>query len=100
MQRSADALDESHELTQVGNGKVTYLIKTTDLLNSKLNQVITSLRLMQRAFKDWQTRYNKYISNEFCHFNLNQESLSLYSLEVNKAFGALLSLTEIDDLVR
>ena len=55
---------------------------------------------MQRAFKDWETRYNKYISNEFCHFNLNQEFLSLYSLEVNKAFGALLRLTEIDDLVR
>ena len=100
LQRSADAMDESHELTQVVNGKVTYLIKTIDLLNSKLNQVITSLRLMQRAFKDWQARYNKYISNEFCHFNLNQEFLSLYFLEVNKAFGALLRLTEIDDLVR
>ena len=58
LQCSADAMDESHELTQVVNGKVTYLIKTTDLLNSKLSQVITSLRLMQRAFKDWQTRYN------------------------------------------
>ena len=82
LQRFADAMDESHELTQAVNGKVTYLIKTTDLLNSKLSQVITSLRLMQRAFKDWQTRYSKYLSNEFCldlSFQLKSRiSLSLF----------------------
>ena len=54
---------------------------------------MTSLRLMQRA-------YNKYLSNEYCHFNLNQKLISLYSLEVNKDFGALLRLTETDDLVQ
>lgn len=54
---------------------------------------MTSLRLTQRA-------YNKYLSNEYCHFNLNQKRISPYSLEVNKDFGALLRLTEIDDLVR
>ena len=45
-------------------------------------------------------RYNTYLKQEYCHFNLNQEFLSLYSMEVNKALSALLRLVEIDDLVR
>ena len=93
-------MGESHELTRVVNGKVTYLIKTTDLLNSKLNQVLASLRTFAGTFQDWKSRYNTYVKQEHCHFNLNQEFISLYSLEVNKALSALLRLNEIDDLVR
>ena len=40
----AKVMGDSHELIKVVNGKVTYLIKTIDHLNSKLNQVISSLR--------------------------------------------------------
>ena len=55
---------------------------------------------MADTFKEWKTRYNSYFKDEYCHFNLNQEFISLYSMEVNKALSALLRLTEIDDLVR
>ena len=54
---------------------------------------------MAGTFQDWKTRYNTYLKQEYCHFNLNQEFLSLYSMELNKALSALLRLEEIDDLV-
>ena len=95
----ANGMGISHKMTKLLNGKVTYVIKTTDLLNSKLKQVISSLREMSGTFQDWKSRYNAYLKQEYCHFNLNQEFISLYSLELNKAFSGLLRLGEIDDLV-
>ena len=48
-------MKESHDLIKVVKGKVTFLIKTTDLLNSKLIQVINFMRLMAGAFTGWQS---------------------------------------------
>lgn len=93
-------MKDAYDLIKVLNGKVTFLIKTLDLLNSKLIQVINSMRLMAGAFTGWQSRANTYFKKEFCHFNLNKEFISPYSMEANKALTTLLRLNEIDDLVR
>ena len=97
---SARAMDTTQHLIRVINGKTVYLIKTTDMLNSKLNQVIHSLRLMAGAYSGWNARFTQYAKDQNCHFNLHHEFISLYTMEVNKALTSLLRLTEIDDLLR
>ena len=85
---------------EILNGKITYLVKTTDLVNSKVNQVINSLRLMAGAFSAWHKQLNSLAKLDTCHFNMQQEFLSLFSMEVNSALISLLRLTEVDDLIR
>lgn len=46
-------------------------VKTMDLLNANLNQVLQSLCVMAGTFNGWKTRFNKYAKEEHCHFNLN-----------------------------
>jgi len=70
------------------------------MLNSKLNQVIHSLRLMVGAYADWNARFTKFAKDQNCHFNLHHKFISLYTMEVNKALTSLLRLTETDDLLR
>ena len=47
-------MSETHKLMKNLSGKIVYLVKTTDLVNSKVTQVIASLRLISRAFSVWQ----------------------------------------------
>ena len=86
--------------TMTAAERLIRVVKTTDMLNSKLNQVINSLRLMAGAFSGWQARFTEYAQDQTCNFNLQQEFLSIYTMEVNKALTALLRLTEINDLLR
>ena len=82
------------------NGKIVYLVKTTDLVNSKVTQVIASLRLISRAFSVWQKQVRSFASKVTCHFNMQQEFTPSFAMEVNKALTSLLRLTEVDDLLR
>ena len=51
------------------NGKIVYLVKTTDLVNSKVTQVIASLRLISRAFSVLQKQVSSFPSKVTCHCN-------------------------------
>ena len=82
------------------NGKIVYLVKTTDLINSELSQVINSLRLVAGAFIGWKQQFDAFADKQQCHFNLQQEFISIYSMEINSAFISLLRLKEVDDLLR
>ena len=93
-------MNVAHHVIHVVNGKTVYLVKTTDMLNSKLNQVIHSLCLMAGAYSGWNTRFTEYAKDRNCHFNLHHKFISLYTMEVNKALTSLLRLTEIDDFLR
>ena len=93
-------MSEAHNLVKNLNGKIVYLVKTTDLVNSKVTQVIASLRLISRSFSVWQKQVSSFASKVTCHFNMQQEFTSLFAMEVNKALTSLLRLTEVDDLLR
>ena len=93
-------MSEAHNLVKNLNGKIVYLVKTTDLVNSKVTQVIASLRLISRSFSVWQKQVSSFASKVTCHFNMQQEFTSLFAIEVNKALTSLLRLTEVDDLLR
>ena len=89
-------MSEAHNLMKNLNGKIVYLVKTTDLVNSKVTQVIASLRLISRAFSVWQKQVGSFASKVTCHCNMQQEFTSLFAMEVNKALTSLLRLTEVD----
>ena len=66
-------MGDAQKLVKVVNGKLIYLVGTSDLMKAKLTQVIHSGRQMYAAFNGWQTRFNKYANDEHCHLNLNQD---------------------------
>ena len=96
----ASLMTEADTMMKTLDGKIVYLVKTTDLINSKLSQVINSLRLVAGAFTGWKQQFDAFADKQQCHFNLQQEFISIYSMEINRAFISLLRLTEVDDLLR
>ena len=96
----ASTMTDAHSLTKVLNGKIVYLLKTTDSVNSKLTQVINSLHRISGAFTGQKKQFNSFAKKEYCHFNMQQEFVALYSMEINRALISLLRLTEVDDLIR
>ena len=97
--KTAGTMVTSQQLTRVVNGKVTYLVKTTDLLNTKVKQLLNSMRDMDRSFTTWNQQLQKQFTKEQCHYHANMEFLSLYSLQVNRAMSNILRLTEIEDVL-
>ena len=90
----------NEQLRHVVNGKDTYLVKTTDLLSTKVKQLIGSMRDMDRSFTTWSRQIRTQFKKEQCHYQENMEFLSLYSLQVNRATSAMLRLNEIEDILR
>ena len=98
LRQTAGAMSVNQQLTRVVNGKVTYLVKTTDTLNRKVKQIINSMRALDRSFTTWNQQVVKQFKEEQCHYHSNMEFLSLYSLQMNRVITAMLRLTEIDVL--
>ena len=100
LHEAGKSMTMNQPLTHVVNGKVVYLIKTTDVLSSKIKQLISSLRAMDTTFHSWNKQINYEINQERCHYQANMEFISLYSLQVNRAMSSILRLQEIDDVLR
>ena len=81
------------------NGKVIYLIKTTDTITTKLNILSTDLQTIDKTFSKWKKQLDQFSNTADCHHALLLEFLSKYSAEINRAFTALLRLSEIQDLL-
>ena len=59
LRETAGTMVTSQQLTRVVNGKVTYLVKTIDLLNTKVKQLLNSMRDMDRSFTTWNQQLQK-----------------------------------------
>ena len=44
----------AHSITIILNGKITYIVKTTDALTTKLNRLSHDLKTVDRTFQSWQ----------------------------------------------
>ena len=84
-------------LIRIVNGKVVYLFKITDQMNSKINVLAEDLKRVDATFIDWQRQLNTFSNSVKCQEGLTMEFLSKYSAEVNRAFAAFLRLLEIQD---
>ena len=99
LRQTVDTMSVNQQLTRVVNGKVMYLIKTTDTLNTKVKQIINSMRALDRSFTTWNQQVVKQFKEEQCHYHANMKFLSLYSLQMNLVVSAMLWLTEIEDIL-
>lgn len=60
LRESADAMSVNKQLVREVNGKVTYLVKTTDLLRTKVKQVIASMRDMNCSYTTWNRQIQTF----------------------------------------
>ena len=79
------------------NGKVAYLFKIADQLNSKLDVLGKNLKKVDNTFTDWQKQLKIFSNSARCSESMTMEFLSKYTAEVNRAFTSFLRLFEIQD---
>ena len=89
----------SQSLTRVIYGKLIYIAKITDSLTTKVSRLSQDLRIVDRTFSQWQSQLNELSKETACHESMLLEFLSKHSAAVNRAFVALLRLTEIQDVL-
>ena len=89
----------SQQLTRKIDGKVVYLFKVTDAMNTKLNVLSKNLKMIDLIFSTWASRLNRYSNTLKCHDSLTMEFLSKYSAEVVRTFFLLTRLFEAQDTV-
>ena len=87
-------------LIQTIHGKFVYLMRTTDSLTTKLNRLLQDLRLIDRAFSQWQSQLNVFPKSNTCHDSIMLEFLSKHSTAVNCAFVSLWHVAEIQDILQ
>ena len=89
----------SQSITHTINGKLVYIIKTTDALTTKVNRLSHDAQIMEATFTQWQNKLNRFAVGTKCHDALLFEFLSKHSNAVNNAFASFLRLTEIQDVL-
>ena len=97
LRQLTSAMSISQSLVHVINGKIIYLIKTTDNLNTKLTSVMGTLHEIDSTFNDWVQSLTNFSNIEHCHHNSILEFMSHFSTSVNRAFYSILRLSEIED---
>ena len=87
----------SQYAVQTINGKVIYLFKIADQLNSKMNLLGKNLKKGDQTFSEWQEQLKIFSNSASCSESMIMEFLSKYTAEVNRAFTAFLRLFEVQD---
>ena len=93
------SLGVSQSLFRLLNGKIVYLFKTTDTLTTRTNRLSQDLRTIDHTLSVWQAELRKVSAWSKCHESMLFEFLSKHSNAINRAFIALLRLTEIQDVL-
>lgn len=96
---SVASVDTVHSMVKTIHGKTVYLAKITDKLVTKVNNLQSALRHVDKTFNNWQIKLQKFSTHENCHFNNFMDFLSKFSLEVTRAFSNSLRFTEINDIL-
>ena len=66
-------------------------------MTTKINRLSQDLKLVDQTFTQWQSQLNRFAETNTCHDSILLEFLSKHSNAVNRAFAALLRLSEIQD---
>ena len=91
------AMRISQHSVRIINGKVVYLFKIADQLNSKLDILGKNLKEVDHTFANWKEQLQVFSNSAKCYETMTMEFLSKYTAEVNRAFTAFLRLFEIQD---
>ena len=87
----------SQSMIRSVNGKVVYLFKIADHLNSKVNILSRNLRVVDEVLSDWQKQLGDFSNKIKCTQGLTVEFFSKYVAEMSCAFAVFLRLFEIQD---
>ena len=60
-----------HSMTKILQGKTVYLAKITDTVVTKVNNLQSCLRYIDKVFLAWQGKLTQFADHENCHFNLS-----------------------------
>ena len=93
------AIGTSQSLIRTLHGKLVYIVKTTDSLATKTNQISRDLKEIDHTFRDWEIQMNQFAKQERCNFRTSLEFFSKHSTAVSRAFMSLLRLTEIQNII-
>ena len=91
------AMAISQSMIRSVNGKVVYLFKIADHLNSKVNVSSRNLHVVDEVLSDWQKQLGDFSNKIKCKQGLTMEFFSKYAAEMYRAFAAFLRLFEIQD---
>ena len=78
-------------------GKVVYLFKIADHLNSKANVLSRNLRVVDEMLSNCQKQLGAFSDKIRYKQGLTTELFSKYAAQMNRAFAALFRLFEIQD---
>ena len=73
----------SQNLVHVVNGKVVYLFKIADQLNSKLDVSSKNLNRVDNTFSDWQAEISTFLNSIKCREGITMKFLSKYTAEIS-----------------
>lgn len=90
-------MSDSRHLIHVVNGKEVHLL--TDGMNPKLNQLIQTVRQIDKTFRQCQKELERKANKVDCDDYLNMAFLSMFSAENNQAFSLVLRFFEIQDIL-
>ena len=91
------AMAISQSMIRSVNGKVVYLFKIADHLNSKVNALSRNLYVVDEVLSDWQKQLGDFSNKIKCKQGLTMEFFLKYAAEMNRAFAAFIRLFEIQD---
>ena len=94
-----NALADEAAMIRTVNGKTVQIIKMTDTLTNRVNQLSGHMKTFDNALSAWKHALNKFGDKVQCNLNANMEFLALSTHEINKIFGSLLRFIEIQDIV-
>ena len=72
----SNAMSISQSMMRFITGKVVYLLKITDQMNSKLDILSQDLKIVKNTFTVWQRQLKKFANSVRCHEGLTMEFLS------------------------
>lgn len=76
LRRVSGSLGLSQSMMHVLNRKIVYILKATDSLTTKLNQLSQDLKVIDNTFTTWQNQLNKLVADNTCHESILFEFLS------------------------
>ena len=86
------AMGTTRHLIKTVDGKVVYLFKITDQMNTKLNELTSVVKSIDKTFSTWEIELNRFANKVNCDQYLNLAFLSKFATEINRAFAVIFEI--------
>jgi len=84
------ALEDETTLICYVYGKTVHIVKMTDKLTTKVNELTLHLRTIDSTLSTWRQVLSKFMQGQTCKLNSHLDFLGQFSSETSKLFQMLL----------